>query len=137
MMTSKQHGKGSLWLARIGALLLALLTAIYLLVVVTGVVSGNIAEVNKYGNAIVERTNHPIQFWLTVGYHTLVISFIAYFAYLCARAAGWIRKIERLEKTANSVGSALNPHSRASPLIISIVLGSFFIFLLFIVRKWG
>lgn len=80
------------WLARMALLPLLALAVGMIFVVVIGLWSGEIKELQKYSKLFVTRTANPIGYWASVLYHSALASFIAWITVVVFRAAKIGRK---------------------------------------------
>lgn len=80
------------WLARLALLPLVALAVGMVFVVVIGLWSGEIKELQKYSKLFVTRTANPIGYWASVVYHSALASFITWITVVVFRAAKIGRK---------------------------------------------
>jgi hypothetical protein len=83
------------WLARVALLPILALAIGMLVVVVFGLWSGEIKELQKYSKLYVTRTDDPIGYWASVIFHSALAAFISGITVVVFRAA----RIERESAT--------------------------------------
>jgi|GEM_PF-6212742 len=131
------QGKVYIWVCRIGAVLMMIMTLGYLSLLLVGIFTGEVHEISRYGHKMVSRDLNPIMFWITVCYHTSIAFFFAAGTYTFSRNAGWVRRIEKFEKTMTALDAVLpNYNSKVPALVAVLVIGAFVMMLWAISKKW-
>lgn len=80
------------WFARLALLPIFALAIGMVVVVVLGLWSGEIKELQKYSNLSVTRAGNPIAYWASVTYHSALASFVAWISVVVFRASRIGRK---------------------------------------------
>lgn len=80
------------WFARLALLPIFALAIGMVVVVVLGLWSGEIKELQKYSNLSVTRAGNPIAYWASVTYHSALASLITWISIVVFRASRIGRK---------------------------------------------
>ena len=129
-----------IWVCRIGAVLMMIMTTALLLSLLHGIFHGEILEIRRFSfgsslKKVFSRDLEPIMFWMTVCLHTGIAFFFAAGAYTFSRNAGWVRRIEKVEKTMTALDAVLpNRSSKVPPLVAVLVIGAF-VMMLWVIWK--
>lgn len=75
------------WLARVALIPILALAIGMVVVVVFGLWTGEIKELQKFSKLYVTRTGNPIGYWASVIYHSALAAFIAWLTVVVFRAA--------------------------------------------------
>ena len=138
--SSTLSDKALAWICRIGAVLMMIMTTALLLSLLHGIFHGEILEIRRFSfgsslKKVFSRDLEPIMFWMTVCLHTGIAFFFAAGAYTFSRNAGWVRRIEKFEKTMTALDAVLpNRRSKVPPLVAVLVIGAF-VMMLWVIWK--
>lgn len=93
--------------------------------------SGNVPDISRYSHGLIIRDTNPVLFWITIGYHLALGSWLSFMAYCFLTATGLIKKNKIADKIiykGNSIAPDFN-----KPLPPYIVITIFLIFISFII----
>ncbi|MBX9902333.1 MAG: hypothetical protein K2Y28_16275 [Burkholderiaceae bacterium] len=80
------------WFARIVVIPSAILTGLYMYVIVHDLVRGEVLEISRYRYDRVSIHQAPGVFWFALAYHVCIVAFSGFITSLCWRGAKWCRK---------------------------------------------
>jgi hypothetical protein len=85
------------WIARIGFIPLFLLATADVAVVIYWLFGGKVKEISRYGSRMIFSGEQPVEFWISIAYHSAIAIFLCFATVVCFRATGWTaRKNKRL-----------------------------------------
>lgn len=99
--------------------------------------SGSVPEISRYGHDSISRNTNPVLFWITIGYHMALGSWLSCMAYCCLAATGLIKK-NKLADIIIFKGNFIAPDFN-KPLPVYVVVSIIFTFIsciIFIAVKW-
>jgi len=80
------------WIARIGFISLFLLATANVVVVIYWLFGGKVKEISKYGSRMIFSGEQPVEFWISIAYHSAIALFLCFATVVCFRATGWTER---------------------------------------------
>lgn len=80
------------WIARLGFIPMFLAAASNVVVVIYWLYEGKVKEISRYGSRMMLGSEQPIEFWVSIAYHSALAVFLCFATALCFRAADWVKK---------------------------------------------
>lgn len=103
----EREGQQLKWLARIAAIPVAILFCLYVWMIAYGLVQGQIHEISKSSHRLVSIDQTPVQFWITVIYHSGVAAFLGFISYRCWQGTRWFQKTADNQANKEEMGAAI------------------------------
>jgi hypothetical protein len=80
------------WIARLGFIPMFLAAASNVVVVIYWLYEGKVKEISRYGSRMMLGSEQPVEFWVSIAYHSALALFLCFATALCFRAADWVKK---------------------------------------------
>jgi hypothetical protein len=79
------------WLARLGFIPMFLASASNVAVVTYWLFDGKVKEISRYGSRMMLSSEQPVEFWVSIAYHSALALFLCLTTALCFRATDWVK----------------------------------------------